>query len=62
MPNDKYPSIEYLRQCFEYRNGKLYWTERPIDHFDTMEEAADAYRKAAEKLFGEFSFTEELKE
>ena len=33
MPNANYPSIEYVRQCLEYQDGKLYWLERPRDHF-----------------------------
>jgi hypothetical protein len=28
-------SVEYLRECFTYKAGKLYWRERPADHFKT---------------------------
>jgi hypothetical protein len=27
------PTAEYLRECFECREGVLYWRERPISHF-----------------------------
>lgn len=27
------PSREYLLQCFEYREGKLFWRVRPREHF-----------------------------
>lgn len=26
-------TIEYLQECFEYRDGKLYWKARPLSHF-----------------------------
>jgi AP2 domain len=28
-----YPSIEFLYECFDYRNGKLFWRKRPRSHF-----------------------------
>lgn len=31
--DDRRPSVEYLRECFEYRDGVLYWRERPSNHF-----------------------------
>ena len=33
MRKKDYPSSEYLRQCFEYKNGKLFWKVRPKNHF-----------------------------
>ena len=27
------PTQEYLRECFKYEDGKLYWKERPRHHF-----------------------------
>lgn len=27
------PSIEYLRECFRYEDGKLFWLIRPREHF-----------------------------
>lgn len=34
MPAEKYPSIDYLRQCFRYADGKLFWLCRPREHFN----------------------------
>lgn len=31
----KYPTQEYLKECFDYVDGKLYWKERPRKHFNT---------------------------
>lgn len=28
------PSAEYLRECFRYEDGKLFWMERPRSHFN----------------------------
>lgn len=28
-------SVEYLKQCFDYRDGVLYWKDRPRHHFDS---------------------------
>jgi len=33
MPKRQYPSVDYLRQCFRYEDGKLYWLVRPREHF-----------------------------
>ena len=33
MSKKQYPSVEYLRQVLEYRDGKLFWLERPREHF-----------------------------
>lgn len=27
------PSVEFLRECFECRDGVLYWKQRPASHF-----------------------------
>ncbi len=35
MSKDKYPSIDYVRQCFSECDGRLFWLERPRDHFAT---------------------------
>lgn len=26
-------SVDFLRECFDYRDGVLYWKERPLRHF-----------------------------
>lgn len=31
----KLPDKEYLLSIFEYKNGKLFWKERPLHHFKT---------------------------
>lgn len=33
MSTKKYPTVEYLRQCLRYENGKLFWINRPLKHF-----------------------------
>ena len=33
MSIEKYPSIDFIRQCFRYDDGKLFWLRRPKDHF-----------------------------
>lgn len=33
MSKKQYPSQAYLRQCFRYENGKLFWLTRPREHF-----------------------------
>jgi hypothetical protein len=33
MPAKEYPTAEYLRQCFDYQDGILYWRVRPREHF-----------------------------
>ncbi len=35
MSTKEYPSIEYVRQCFQYDDGRLFWLERPRCHFRT---------------------------
>lgn len=40
MPTLTLPSIEYLRECFDYDpiTGKLLWKQRPQSHFETTKE------------------------
>ncbi len=45
MPRKECPSIEYLRQCLRYQDGKLYWLERPRDHFKTCRNPCQAWNK-----------------
>lgn len=33
MSADKYPSIEYVRQCLRYEDGRLFWRNRVVGHF-----------------------------
>lgn len=33
MANKYYPSVEYVRQCLRYEDGKLFWLIRPREHF-----------------------------
>lgn len=33
MVGNYYLPIELVSQCFIYKNGSLYWRERPLDHF-----------------------------
>ncbi len=35
MRKSKHPTAEYLRQCFREESGKLFWLERPREHFLT---------------------------
>lgn len=37
-------SAGYVRQCFRYDSGKLYWIERPLHHFATHQ-AHDSFNK-----------------
>lgn len=34
MKRKPLPPPEYLHECFEYRDGNLYWKERPTRHFN----------------------------
>ncbi len=36
MSKNKYPSIDYVRQCFREDNGHLFWLERPLEHFASI--------------------------
>lgn len=33
MSKKQYPTVEYLRQCLRYEDGKLFWLQRPVEHF-----------------------------
>jgi len=33
---NKYPSKEFLNECFLFDKGELYWKERPREHFNTI--------------------------
>lgn len=39
------PSQEYLRECFDYRDGWLFWKERPKSHFPSPQGYATFVRK-----------------
>ena len=41
----KRPSVEFLRECFDYREGDLYWKVRPVEHF--MKPADQGYGRTA---------------
>lgn len=45
-------SIQFLRECFEYREGVLYWTERPAHHFRRPADHATFIKKSAGKPAG----------
>ncbi len=33
--SQKYPSVDYVKSLFRYKDGKLFWQERPRKHFPT---------------------------
>jgi hypothetical protein len=45
-------SIQFLRECFEYRDGVLYWTERPAHHFQRPADRLTFIKKSAGKPAG----------
>jgi hypothetical protein len=45
-------SMEFLRECFEYRDGVLYWRERPDHHFQRPADHATFIKKSAGKPAG----------
>jgi hypothetical protein len=45
-------SIEFLRECFEYRDGVLYWRERPAHHFKRPADHLTFLKKSAGKPAG----------
>jgi hypothetical protein len=51
MPKD-YPSIESLRQAFLYKDGKLFWLVRPVEHFTNADYASRSNKKLAGKEAG----------
>lgn len=44
--------IEYLKECLEYRNGRLYWKIRPKSHFKTEKSWKANNTRQAGKPFG----------
>jgi|SRR6478672_13263662 len=54
------PSVEYLRECFEYNpeTGDLIWKERPLSHFKD----AKAYRRFCSMCLGKSTGNYALKE
>ena len=47
----KEPTQEYLKECFDYVDGKLIWKERPIEHFST-ERGWNHFKKYLRKSAG----------
>jgi hypothetical protein len=45
-------SVEYLRECFRYEEGVLYWKERPAAHFKRPADHATFIKKSAGKPAG----------
>jgi hypothetical protein len=46
------PSPEFLRECFDYRAGVLYWRGRPASHFRRPADHATFLKKSAGKVAG----------
>jgi hypothetical protein len=46
------PSQEYLRECFDYRDGWLFWKRRPDSHFNIPRNAAAWNGRMAGKRAG----------
>jgi len=55
MKSRKIPSREYLNECFRYdvETGKLYWKERPREHFKTDQ----AFKALNTRYSGKEAFT-----
>lgn len=51
----KRPSPEFLRECFEYRDGVLYWRERPAWHFQKVADCMAFNTKTAGKAAGKLA-------
>jgi hypothetical protein len=45
-------TLEYARECFEYRDGVLYWRERPAHHFRRAADHITFIKKSAGKVAG----------
>jgi hypothetical protein len=45
-------SLQFLRECFEYRDGVLYWRDRPSSHFKRPADHATFIKKSAGKPAG----------
>jgi hypothetical protein len=46
------PSLEFLRECLEYRDGCLYWVRRPLAHFASDRAGAQWNGRQPGKLAG----------
>lgn len=46
------PSQEYLLECFEYRDGWLFWKRRPVEHFSCIRIANGVNTRCAGKKAG----------
>lgn len=49
------PSQEYLRECFDYRDGWLFWKRRPVEHFVSSNACNKWGNKMAGKRAGHIS-------
>lgn len=49
---DNRPSVEFLRECLEYRDGVLYWKARPASHFRRPADHQTFIKKMAGKVAG----------
>lgn len=49
------PSQEYLRECFDYRDGWLFWKRRPVEHFVSPNACNKWGNKMAGKRAGHIS-------
>lgn len=45
-------SIDFIRECFQYRDGALYWKERPAHHFKRPNDHATFITRSAGKPAG----------
>jgi hypothetical protein len=49
------PTVEFLRECFDCRDGALYWRERPESHFQKKADQMAFNTKSAGKKAGKLS-------
>jgi hypothetical protein len=52
---DGRPSVEFLRECFDCRDGVLYWRERPVSHFQKPADQMAFNTKTAGRKAGKLS-------
>lgn len=45
-------SVEFLRECFDYRDGELFWKERPAHHFKRQADHITFIKRSAGKPAG----------
>lgn len=45
-------SMQFLRECFEYRDGAIYWRNRPAHHFQRPADHITFIKKSAGKAAG----------